>query len=167
MTTISVDHVKFPAHPPRNVQEARDQLRDFIISLPAEAMNMGTWDGGREEYPRATARELLHDCKSAHCIGGWAGALFGKPSVGSLGLDHADNILGLNSDNGQRELLFYPNYWSWNIYTKAEIDHAVTTFAETGFAEWPKLSQAEVDVRADARRERELAAIAKRRGILA
>jgi hypothetical protein len=93
------------------------KVRDFVASLPPERFNMVWWRNGN----------LMHDCGTCGCIGGWTDALF--PDSFRAGI-----TLGLT--NEQEDALFYPPEFCEHSTTIEQAVHAINTLIETGMPEW-------------------------------
>jgi hypothetical protein len=105
------------------------KVRDTIAALEPDRFDMAHWASRIEDGGFASPSDLLHNCGTCGCIGGWTEALFEDPAPVALGLDR------------QQEFdLFYPAgegiISSYGDVTQA---HAVTTLTkliETGEVDW-------------------------------
>lgn len=112
-------------------------VRDHIAAVDAKRFEMATWAsaGSRGNYSRADvdSLELIHDCNTCGCIGGW--------SEGLLRVDESDTrqareLLGL-SDLQAEELFFAHSHpLPMNKITQAEAVAVLDHLLATGEVDW-------------------------------
>lgn len=94
-------------------------LRDYLAKLPDERFDMGQWTSANR------AEDMIHDCGTCGCIGGWAEAISGQAA--SVWLDLTDY---------QSQLLFNPFHVDWDTITRERAVDVLTRFIETGEVMW-------------------------------
>jgi hypothetical protein len=112
-------------------------LRAHIAGLPEERFNMAQWSArqsGNVDY--TVPEDLLTDCGTAGCIGGWACALAGTRETRKFNsteiMDTARNYLGLTHE--QAAALFLPDRLDGR--TRAEAIAVLDTLIKTGQPHW-------------------------------
>ncbi len=109
-------------------------LRDTIQSLDPSRFTMADWVLNTN-FPQ----DLVHNCNTAGCIGGWAEGLFFPKDSNVHPLEVAE-ALGLDTD--QKEILFFPLRedlpGSANIstITQAEAVETLGRLISTGNVDW-------------------------------
>jgi hypothetical protein len=120
-------------------------LANLIEALPPERFNMRFWATQvGNEAAMVTAADLIHDCGTCACIGGWAQALATPPGERvdvRLGLtgdptNAAAKWLGIDDDQHLIEQLFMPDL-DWASITQAQAVATLRRLAETGEVQWP------------------------------
>lgn len=120
------------------------KLRDFIDSLPAKRFDINVWANTLADNPEvinydATSDEVLHNCGTCACIGGWADVLFqpkGFLIVQSDGYINTAEQLGLDTDTAYD--LTHPSDVAWSLVTKDVAVEVLTILAETGRVDYKK-----------------------------
>lgn len=116
-----------------NIENIR-LVRNVIANLPPERFNMNYWAAYVEnEDDVENIVEVLHNCGTVACIGGWTNAIFGDETESTY---DAAKHLGLSDRTAHS--LFYP----WGIsksFDEITIDEAIQVLdhlIETGEVDW-------------------------------
>jgi hypothetical protein len=114
------------------------RVRDHIASLPPKRFDMSWWAINRTGAGAALAvpSDLIHDCGTAGCIGGWTEALFPGHGHKGTGSRRAAKILSL-SESQRVELFFMTG--TGVLMTDVTLDMAVRVLDHllaTGEVKW-------------------------------
>lgn len=110
------------------------QLADFIEKLPPERFDITLWIYA----PRCLAsyEELIQDCGTCACIGGWTQILFNAPYESTLEYSHsAFELLGLTEPEAER-LFCPPDFHDSSLYPQDRVVRTLRRLAETGEILW-------------------------------
>lgn len=109
------------------------RVRDHIAGLPPEQFDMSWWAGNPTVQANIQPADLLHNCGTCGCIGGWTEALL-FPRLGADWPERGDYEIGgaLGLSDAQSDELFYPsgigNWKSISIQKAvAVLDHLMAT----------------------------------------
>ena len=114
-----------------------DHLADVIEALDPERFSMHHW--WRTKDGRTNVDEMPtveHNCGTAACIGGWAGAIF-HPHNREAAEDMwtiGEELLGLDYDRTNE--LFMPTGFSHEPFTQAHAVQTLRQLARTGEVNW-------------------------------
>lgn len=110
------------------------QLADFIEKLSPERFDISLWIKAPDRF--LTNQQLIHDCGTCACIGGWAQMLFNDPYEDSIShSQHAFELLGLTELQADK-LFCPPNYSEPSLYPQDRVVRTLRRLAKTGEILW-------------------------------
>lgn len=127
-------------------RENIQKVRDAIAVLPPERFSMEKWacrpaETGLRWYVQ-NATDLLHDCGTCGCIGGWTNAILSGPE-GVRGDSNdaatAGGLLGLSPSVARS--LFYP-YQEWSDISRDDAVRVLDHLLATGEVDWKSTRRA-------------------------
>jgi hypothetical protein len=112
------------------------KLRGVIAGLPDKRFDMSVWVGRRLSNGQlfsifGRSDELIHDCGTAGCIGGWAEALMREAKSRRRS---ARSWLGLTE--AQEGSLFMPPGWNGDGFARSQAVAVLDHLLKTGKVDW-------------------------------
>lgn len=131
MTALNVENINTLIETLRKIEPRR-----FDMSMWAAEIGHGRDERGRDVRPA----QLLHNCGTCACLGGWTNALFPQPGEKGgywSGAAAARRALGLKDD-----ALFYPSapggLPAWDRITRRQAIRVLEHLRDTGEVDWGK-----------------------------
>lgn len=122
--------------------ERLTELRDTIAKLDSQRFNMNYWavHMKADSRPMARSQELVHDCGTCGCIGGWAEAMYAEEGKITGHVEPAAKLLGLDDETGYA--LFYPdNIEDYDSISQSEAVQTIDKLINTGVVDWSHCSE--------------------------